>query len=114
MMVNIGDFRTMVEILRPIESRDDDDNVCYTYENIYGENKKVPCKWKNTHGTEAFRALSEGFEQTATVTIRYTPLVDVSCIIRKGGADYEIINLDDINERHAFIELIVKRRVGGV
>lgn len=114
MMYNIGDFRTAIEIKRPIEVRDDDGYPYNEYQNVFEAGKKIYCRWKNTHGEEIFKALSAGFEQTAKLLIRYTKLVDISCVICKNEEIYDVINIDDINNRHAYIELTVKRRIGGV
>jgi len=69
----------------------------------------VYSKWTNAHGQEAWAAQTVQASQPATVLIRYRADVDATCLIEKGALDFEIVSLDDIQERHEYIELKVKR-----
>lgn len=68
-------------------------------------------KWTNVHGSEAWTASSQGIEQAATVLIRYNSSLDESWYISKdnGVSWYEIVSMDNIQQRGEFIELKVKR-----
>lgn len=93
---------------------------------------QVWAKWTNVHGSEAWTAGALGAEAAATVLIRYLSGLDESCVVVKGatvsevieegvvtgltytgGEKYEIISMDDIGERHEYIELKVKRLIPG-
>jgi hypothetical protein len=76
-------------------------------------------KWINVHGSEAWAAAAAqggpGPEavQAATVTIRGRSDVDVTCAVLKGSTRYEIVSIDDIQERHELIEIKVQRMRAG-
>ena len=73
----------------------------------------VWAKWVNAHGSEAVQAASLGIEELATVTIRWRGDVDATGAVSKGGVRYEIVSLDNIQERNEFIEMKVKRLRAG-
>jgi|SRR3990167_4244732 len=66
-------------------------------------------KWVNVHGGEAWAAQSVQAEGAATVTIRYLDGVDMTCVVQKGEDLFEIVSIDDVRERHEYLELKVKR-----
>jgi SPP1 family predicted phage head-tail adaptor len=67
------------------------------------------------HGSEAWVADQAGKAvSAATVTIRYRSDVTSRCSILKGSDRYEIVSIDDIQERHEYLELKVKRITGSV
>jgi SPP1 family predicted phage head-tail adaptor len=69
----------------------------------------VWAKWVNVHGREAWDAQAAGAESAATVTIRYRSDINTTCAVEKDGVVYEIVSVDDIQERHELLELKVKR-----
>jgi SPP1 family predicted phage head-tail adaptor len=74
----------------------------------------VWAKWVNVHGTEAWTVANTlGAMQAATVTIRYRAGIDPTCAVEKDAEIWEIVSIDDIQERHEFLELKVKRVVSG-
>jgi SPP1 family predicted phage head-tail adaptor len=78
-------------------------------------NGTVQSKWVNVHGSEAWVADQAGKAvSAATVTIRYRSDVTSRCSILKGSDRYEIVSIDDIQERHEYLELKVKRITGSV
>lgn len=90
-------------------------------------------RWTNAHGSEALVANANGLVEPATVLVRYRDDIDATCLVVKGasltpiknehdvvtgyqisgGKIYEIISLDDIGERHEYIELKLKRMAAG-
>ena len=69
---------------------------------------EVWAKWTNVHGQEAWIASSVQASAAATVLIRYTSQVDPTCVVEKEGQFFEIVSLDDIQNRHEYIELKVQ------
>lgn len=69
----------------------------------------VFCKWENAHGSEVWSADSAGAEQPATLLIRYNRDLDTTCAVLKGSERFEIISIDDIRERHEYMELKIRR-----
>jgi SPP1 family predicted phage head-tail adaptor len=73
----------------------------------------VLAKWSNAHGSEVWTADMAGAKQAATVMIRYRSGLDTTCAVEKGGVLYEIVSIDDIQERHEYMELKVQRMGSG-
>jgi SPP1 family predicted phage head-tail adaptor len=68
----------------------------------------VWAKWVGVHGSETWAANSVNALRAATVLIRYQTDVDETCVVELDGEDYEITSMDDIQQRHEYIELKVK------
>lgn len=80
------------------------------------------CEWKNAYGQEALQAAIEKIPELGTLTMWYMPEVDQQCVVLKGGheldtaekqraARYEIISVDDVENRHRLLVLKVQRAV---
>ena len=69
---------------------------------------EVWAKWTNVHGQEAWIASSVQAKSAATVLIRYISQIDPTCVVEKEGQFFEIVSLDDIQNRHEYIELKVQ------
>jgi len=74
---------------------------------------EVWCRWSNAHGREMMEMQIAHVDAPATVLMRYRSDVDVSCSLLKGGARWEIVSVDDITERHEYLELKVLRMRAG-
>lgn len=70
-------------------------------------------RWVGVHGSEAWAASSVGAVQAATVLIRYRDDIDTTCVVVLNGNNYEITSIDDIQQRHEYLELKVQRMVPG-
>jgi len=73
----------------------------------------VWAKWTNVHGQEVWAAQTVNARQPATVLIRYRSDIDPTWYVVKDSERYEIVSLDDIQNRHEYIELKVVRVVEG-
>jgi len=73
----------------------------------------VMARWINSHGNEAWTAAAAGALEPATVLIRYQSSIDQTWTVTKGSKIYEIVSIDDIQERHEYMELKVKRIASG-
>lgn len=80
------------------------------------------CEWKNRHGTEVYKAVAINAVEPASLRLWYIPDIDAACrVVRlEEGFDivegekvykavFEIINVDDIMNRHQQLEIEVKR-----
>lgn len=70
-------------------------------------------KWVGVHGSEVWIANSVQAERAATVTIRFDKRVNEACRILYGDIVYKIISIDDIGQKHKWLELKVKAEVRG-
>jgi SPP1 family predicted phage head-tail adaptor len=68
-------------------------------------------KWSNIHGSETWAAAISGAIAPATVLIRYQADLDQTWYISKDNGEswFEIKGMDDIQERHEYIELKVSQ-----
>jgi len=70
-------------------------------------------RWKNVHGQEVWDAAAVNAVNAATVLARYHASIDESCLVEKDSKLYEIVSMDDIEERHEYLELKVQRMKAG-
>ena len=110
---NPGELRTPV-YFKHIKRMTDTEG--YPHEipvNVFGENEAILTKWVNAHGTEAFTALQLSLQEPATITCRYSPLITETCLVYRKGDDkpFEIISIDNVEERNFWMEIKVKRKV---
>lgn len=82
-------------------------------------NQAVFCQWKNAHGTESLEAYKYNLGDVATLTMRYSPLITPTCRIFKAeekkknkdtAIPFEIISIDDIDDRHEWLEVKIRRK----
>lgn len=71
------------------------------------------CKWVNAHGAEIYQAAELRLREPATITMRYSPLVTVKSRIWRGRdtKPYEVISINNVNDRCEFLEIKVQRVV---
>jgi SPP1 family predicted phage head-tail adaptor len=67
----------------------------------------VWARWTNVHGSEVWASQLVEAQAPATVLIRYRADVDQTCIALLDGKVYEIVSIDDIQNRHEYLELKV-------
>jgi SPP1 family predicted phage head-tail adaptor len=104
---NPGDLRTLITLKqRSITTNDGGFQMP-----AWATMRSLYAKWVNAHGSEVWTADAAGATAPATVTIRYQADVDTTCAVEKDGVLYEIISIDDIQNRHELMELKVKRLV---
>jgi hypothetical protein len=78
-----------------------------------GSDIPVMCKWQNAHGNEVFSAMQLQLRDPATITTRYSPLLDDVTLIcyRAGDSEpYEVISIDNVEQRNTWLEIKVRRR----
>lgn len=108
-VINPGDLRTWITIdQRPTEAAAGG----FTLPD-WTALASVWAKWVNAHGSEVWAAQMVQAQAPATVLIRYRSDVDATCSVVKGGVRYEIVSLDNIQERGEWLELKVRKLSGG-
>ena len=114
-----GELRTRIYIRKAVERSVDSDGVAHEKAaSVFppgpdGKERVYHCKWVNAYGTEAVTAMQLKIQEPATLTMRYSPLIQPNQLIYKLGdpIPYEIISINDVEERHTWLEVRVKRRV---
>lgn len=107
---NPGEMRTRIELLRPASTAPGPGGF---QKRTYAVAAQVMAKWVNVHGSEVWAAEAQQAIAPATVTIRWRVDIDATWQVRKGGQVYEVVSLDNIQERNELIELKVRRATGG-
>lgn len=81
--------------------------------NVFSNDAIVKVKWVNTHGYEVMTAMQLGLKDPATIIMRYSPLInDVLIVYRDNDPKpYEIVDIDDVEEKHVWLEIKVQRIV---
>lgn len=93
---------------------------------------EVNTKWVNVHGQEVWAADARGAIKPATILIRYRSDLDETCVVVKGatvaevieddevtgytisgGEVYEIVSMDNVQERNEYIEMKIKHLGAG-
>ena len=109
---NAGELRTPVKFIRIDRGKDADGYPIEVEVDVI----KTKCKWVNVHGTEVFTAMQQQLREPATITMRYSPLINQKLIIYKGTdpEPYEVISIDNVEDRQKWLEIKVQRKSGAV
>ena len=111
---NPGALRTPVKFVRINRTNDADGYPAETEVDVFGA--PVMCAWVNVHGNEVFTAMQMQLREPATITTRYSPLINQKLLIYKDNDPdpYEVISIDDVDERHTWLEIKVQRKTEAV
>lgn len=109
---NAGELRTPVRFCKITRVPNSKGIPEKREENVFGGNKTVMCKWVNAHGSESFTAMQLQINEPATLTCRYSPKITPDLIAYKGDdkSPYDVISVDNVEERGRWLEIKVKRR----
>ncbi len=119
---NAGELRTKVVVESLAETPDNEGYATETWTNVFGTGKIYRVKWVNVHGVEVYEAMRMDLNEPATLTARYSSLITSECRIlhasdanktaaEKAKLCYEIISINDVENRHQWLEIKVKRQV---
>lgn len=108
---NPGALRTLVSFYRPVREADAD-GYRTGAETIVCKNVRV--KWVNKHGADILAMRQLGLQEGATLTMRFRTDITPDCIIRKYNdpeRPYEVIGVNNIEDRCVWMEVTVARKV---
>lgn len=110
---NAGELNTRVYFKKIVRETDAEGYPTEVERNIFGKGNYILAKWVNAHGSEAFTAMQLQLREPATITCRYSPLINEQLIVYRNCCDqpYEIISIDNVEERNVWLEIKVQRRV---
>jgi len=111
---NAGELRTAVYFKRLERTVNDNGFPVEVEVNVFGPDTAVMCKWVNAHGSEVFTAMQLQLRDPATLTVRYSTLLDdVTLIIYRGNdpEPYEVISVDNVEQQNVWLEIKCQRRV---
>lgn len=116
---NPGELRTPVYFFNISRSSDNEGVPVETPVSVFvdklGNPMPVMAKWVNLHGTEVFAAMQQELREPVTLTLRYSPSIcDSKLTVKKDLSDslgYEVISVDDVENRHVWVEMKIQRKV---
>jgi head-tail adaptor len=75
----------------------------------------IACEWKNKHGSKVYEAAAINAKEPAAIRLWYISGITPDCrVVRlEDEAVFEIVNIDDIGNRHQQLEIELKRYVNG-
>jgi head-tail adaptor len=115
--VAAGEMRTRITVQKQTASTDADGFPTKTWANVLTGGGMIRCKWVNAHGTEVTEKMRLDLGQIATITLRYTSLIDQRCrVFHEADAQtdanaWTVVSVNDPEDRHAFLEITLKRAV---
>lgn len=115
---NTGELRTPVYFKKLIRTIDDEGFPTEKVESLFkskeGEELPCMCKWVNAHGSEVLTAMTLKLRDSATLTTRFSPLLDDEKLIiyrNKDNKPYEVISIDNVEQKDIWLEIKVQRKV---
>jgi SPP1 family predicted phage head-tail adaptor len=111
--INTGDLRTSITFQVSTLTPDPGSAQIASWANV-STNPTVLAWWVNAHRDKVISNEMLKYEQRATVTIRYRSDILPTWRIVKDGQHWQILSIDDVNNRHRYMELIVELQRGAV
>ena len=112
-----GELRTLVYFKKIVREADDEGYDADREVNIFGVDETgadVPMKvkWTNAHGYEVYEGMQLKLREPATILARFSPLINQKLVVYKKGdvEPWEIISVDDVENRHKWLEIKVQRK----
>lgn len=112
MIKSIGEMRTQIRILQIKHAIDEDGFNTREYKDVFGH--AIWCKWEWERGTETFESAKQRLMERAVITIRPDVRINERCVaerVDKPGIFWEIISVMDIEDKHRWAEVTLKRSV---
>jgi head-tail adaptor len=112
-MLKWGPPTTPIRIQSKIADTNDNAVAEITWTDIIAED--IKCEWQNKFGGKFYEAAAVKAKEPATLRLWYIPGITPDCrVVRKSdNAAFDIINIDDVKNRHMVLEIEVKRSVAG-
>lgn len=110
---NPGELRTPVFFMQAERVVDDSGYPEEKEVNVFGDDVYVLVKWAPEFGTEVFTNFQLEIKEPVVMTMRYSPKINPRLLVyKKGDTDpFEIISLNNINDRNAWLEVNLRRKV---
>lgn len=111
--IQISDLRTRITFQQPTISKDPGGAQITTWANI----STVPtvwAQWINDHGQEAISSDVEKFVQRATVRVRHRSDIVTTWRVLKDGEAWQILSVDQVQDRNRWVEMRVELVKGTV
>lgn len=107
--INPGELRTLVTL----ESRSVSTETGGFRSQSWTEEARVYGRWTNIHGGEVWTAEAVQARKPATLLLRYRSDVDLTWAVSLGGVRYQIVSIDNIQQRGEYMELALQELRSG-
>jgi SPP1 family predicted phage head-tail adaptor len=111
--IKISDLRTRITFQEPTVTKDPGGAQRTTYANI-GTNPTVWAQWINDHGQEVVASEAEKSVQRATIRIRHRGDIVTTWQVLKDGEAWQILSVDQVQDRNRWVEMRVEHVKGTV
>ena len=115
--VTAGAMRTRVTVKKPTTVIDADGISALSWANVLSGTNMLRCKWVSAHGTDVVDNMRNELGQVATITCRFTSLINQQCRVwyeneaQTDANAWEIISVNDPEDAHKYLEITLKRSV---
>ena len=109
-LIDPGEFRTRVLLQNSTLTTDPGGAQKATWSDL----ATVWSKWINAHGPETVTSEALKTVKRATAMIRFQSGVTERTSIVKDGERWQVISMDDIENRHEYISLVIELAKGSV
>jgi len=111
--IKISDLRTRITFQSPTIVKDAGGAQLETYANVASV-PTVWAQWINDHGAEAVVSDAKTSAQRATVRVRDRSDINTTWRLLKNGEAWQILSVDEVQDRNRWVELRVERVKGTV
>jgi head-tail adaptor len=107
---NAGELRIPIYFKKKVRETDSEGFPTESETDVFG--CAIYAKWSNAHGSESFTALQLQLREPATITCRYSPLINERLDVYKAGDSmpYEIISIDNVEQKNQWLEIKAQRK----
>jgi len=112
-----GEMRTRITVQKLTAGIDTDGFRTETWANVLSGTSMIRCKWAGAHGTDVLENKRAELGQTATITLRYTSLIDQRCrVFHEADAQtdanaWTVISVNVPYDKREFLEITLQRAV---
>jgi head-tail adaptor len=112
-MIKFNTFTELIRIQVPTCSTDDYGFPIDDWDDLINED--ITCEWKNKYGVESWKVNTIQAREPASIKLWFMENITPQCrVVRvSDAAIFEIINVDDVMNRHLQLELEVRRYTKG-
>lgn len=115
---NPGELRTPVYFKRVERTTDDSGYPTEQEINVFGQKENgqdriILVKWEPEFGSEVFSKLQLEIREPVVVTMRYSPKINPALLVYKKDdpEPFEVISINNIENRNAWLEIMLRRKV---
>jgi SPP1 family predicted phage head-tail adaptor len=112
--INAGELRTQITLQMPTIAKDAGAAQKPGWANATS-NPTVWARWINAHGQDVINGNALKSVQRAVVTLRHRADIKTTWrVLKDDGTYWEIVSIDEIQDRNRWVDLVVERAEGSL